>query len=167
MASRDGQTFRRYTDAVIPTTAPQDRDGNRSNYMAWGVHELKPGELSVYAKEAYYAGVGSRLRRFVYRVDGFVALHAGDEGGEVVTRPLTFKGSKLVLNYRAADKGSVGVEIMYGDGTPGIRATGLDGDHASSTVVWDKDADAIVFAGKPVRLRFTLKNADLFSFRFE
>ncbi|MGE3818972.1 MAG: hypothetical protein AB7I30_06015, partial [Isosphaeraceae bacterium] len=32
MASRDGHTFHRFLDAVIPTTAPKDRDGNRCNY---------------------------------------------------------------------------------------------------------------------------------------
>jgi hypothetical protein len=34
MASRDGTTVRRYAEAVIPTTAPEGRAGNRSNYMA-------------------------------------------------------------------------------------------------------------------------------------
>lgn len=37
MVSRDAQTFRRYTDAVIPEDAPADRRGNRCNYMAWGL----------------------------------------------------------------------------------------------------------------------------------
>ena len=76
MVSRDGQTFRRYAEAVIPPTAPEARDGNRSNYMAWGLVQL-PGqrdEWSVYAKEAYYKGPGSRIRRFAYRADGLVAL---------------------------------------------------------------------------------------------
>src|SRR5690606_18993266 len=55
MSSRDGRTFHRWTEPVIPFTAPEDRDGNRSNYMAWGLVQL-PGaerELSVYATEAY------------------------------------------------------------------------------------------------------------------
>ena len=165
MASRDGQTFRRYPDAVIPTTAPADRAGNRSNYLAWGVLQLtgKPDELSVYAKEAYYAGPGSRLRRFVYRTDGFVALHAGPEGGEAVTRPIRFRGSKLVLNYRVT--GTARVELLDADGKalPGFSAT-LTGDHTAAAVPWEKVAD---LAGKPVRLRFTLQDADVFSFRFE
>ena len=84
MVSRNGTSFHRYAEAVILTTAPQDRAGNRSNYMAWGLLQLAdtPKEWSVYAKEAYYAGPGSRLRRFVYRPDGLVALTAGSDGGE-------------------------------------------------------------------------------------
>ena len=93
MVSRDGSTFRRYSEAIIPTTAPMNRDGNRSNYMAWGLVQL-PGdkEWSVYAKEAYYTGSGSRVRRFTYRADGLVALTAGADGGEAITRPLSFSG---------------------------------------------------------------------------
>ena len=60
MTSRDGVLFRRWSEELIPITAPKDRDGNRSNYMTWGLLQL-PGndrELSVYATEAYYAGPG-------------------------------------------------------------------------------------------------------------
>ena len=82
MSSRDGVLFRRWPAALIPITAPQDRDGNRSNYMTWGLLELpgRPNELSVYATEAYYAGPGSRVRRFTFRTDGFVSVHADSEG---------------------------------------------------------------------------------------
>ena len=37
-ASRDGgRTFHRWPDALIPRDAPEERDGNRSNYMVQGV----------------------------------------------------------------------------------------------------------------------------------
>jgi hypothetical protein len=167
MASRDGQTFRRYSEAVIPTSAPKDRDGNRSNYMAWGILQLRPDELSVYAKEAYYAGKGSRIRRFAYRVDGFVALHAGTDGGEVVTRPITFAGSKLVVNYRTARSSHLAIEVIDADGKAIGKSASMAGNDVSAAVAWENDPALAALAGKPVRLRFTLKDADLFSFRFE
>lgn len=169
MASRDGVHFRRYPEAVIPRTAPQNRDGNRSNYMAWGVVQL-PGqdkELSVYATEAYYAGPAGRLRRFAYRVDGFTALHADSQGGEAVTRPLSFEGSKLVLNYRTGEKGNVQVELQDTDGKPLAGSGELHGDHTAQTVAWDKEDAVRGLAGRAVRLRLRVKDADLFSFRFE
>src|SRR6185295_10547103 len=130
MVSRDGQTFLRYAEAVIPTTAPENRDGNRSNYMAWGLVNLKHERagFSVYAKEAYYTGPGSRLRRFTYRPDGLVALTADDKGGEIVTRPLSFGGAKLLLNYRAGEKGSLRVELTDAEERPiaGFRAADCD-----------------------------------------
>ena len=83
MSSRDGRTFRRWAEPVIPEDAPEDRAGNRSNYLAWGLLPT-PGnerEYSVYASENYLSSTPSRLRRFTYRVDGLVALRGGEQGG--------------------------------------------------------------------------------------
>jgi len=172
MASRDGRTFFRLTEALIPVTAPQDRAGNRSNYMAWGMVQL-PGadrEYSVYATEAYYRGPASRLRRFTYRVDGFVSARAGAQGGELVTRPLRFAGARLAINY-AAPQGRVRVEIQDAAGAPveGFRLADcpeIRGDCVEHTVAWKGGSDVSRLAGKPVRLRFELREADLFSLRF-
>jgi hypothetical protein len=175
MVSRNGQTFRRYPDAVIPPDAPEQRDGNRSNYIAWGLVQL-PGqkdEWSVYAKEAYYRGPGSRLRRFVFRADGLVALStAGDPGmeGEAITRPLTFRGQSLVLNYRTARSGSIRVELQDVDGQPlapfTLDACTLHGDEISGKVSWSNRSDVSDLAEKPVRVRFVLKDAALYSMQF-
>jgi len=172
MVSRDGTSFLRYDEAVIPTTAPANRDGNRSNYMAWGLVQL-PGdpEWSVFAKEAYYTGTGSRLRRFTYRPDGLVALAAGAEGGEAVTRPVIFTGRRLVLNYRTARQGSVHVELQDAEGRPlpGFGATDCQlaaGDALAGEVTWKGGGDLAALAGQPVRLRLVLHAAQVYSLRF-
>jgi hypothetical protein len=152
---------------VIPTTAPADRDGNRSNYLAWGVVQLpaQDRELSLYAKEAYYTGPGSRLRRFRYRVDGFVSLHAPADGGELLTRPLRFQGEQLELNFVTARGGSVRVEVQDADGKAITQSDELQGDEVAGLVKWNQ-ASLKGLAGKPVRLRFVLRDADLFAYRF-
>jgi hypothetical protein len=173
MTSRDARHFRRWNEALIPITAPKDRDGNRSNYMTCGLLQL-PGndrELSVYATEAYYAGPGSRVRRFTFRTDGFVSAHATAAGGELVTRPLTFEGGRLAVNCAAAPGGSVRVELQNESGKawPGFALADcppLSGDEVEQVVKWKRSGDVGKLAGKPVRLRFVLKGADLFSFRF-
>ena len=43
----------------------------------------------------------------------------------------------------------------------------LRGDAVSATVSWTKGDDLSALAGQPVRIRFILDNADLFSFHFE
>lgn len=174
MASRDGQNFRRYPEAIIPRTAPANRDGNRSNYMTWGLVEL-PGsevELSCYASEAYYTGPGTRFRRFTYRPDGFVALHAGGEPAEAITRPIRFTGTQLEVNARVAEAGELRIELQDEDGKPhpGFSAAEcqvLRGDATTRTVQWSGGSDVGRLAGKPVRVRFLVKDADLFSFRFD
>ena len=171
MTSRDAVKFRRWEEPIIPVTAPKDRDGNRSNYMANGLLQL-PGqdtELSVYATEAYYAGAGSRVRRFVYRMDGFVSASAGVAGGTLTSKPVTFAGSKLSLNL--VSKGGTRVELQDANGKPLPGFTSEDctpiiGDFIDRRVSW-KGGDVSALAGKPVRLRIDLKDAALYSLQFQ
>ncbi|MCC6508249.1 MAG: hypothetical protein IT423_04025 [Pirellulaceae bacterium] len=174
MSSRDGLAFQRWSEELIPITAPKNRDGNRSNYMAHGLFQLSPDQLSLYATEAYYAGPGSRVRRFTLRTDGFVSIHADDTAGELLTKPFTFSGNALHLNYAAAGGGQVRVEIQDRWGQPigGYRladCTPLTVDKIDQGVVW-KTTPATRLAdlsGAPVRLRIELRNADLYSLKFE
>jgi hypothetical protein len=173
MSSRDGRTFHRWPEALIPVTAPEDRDGNRSNYMAWGLLKLPSSdkEYSVYGSEAYYTGPDSRLRRFVYRVDGFVSVQATDAGGQLLTKPLKFTGDKLVINFTTNAGGSLRAQVQdaqgnAADGFALADCAELKGDAIEQTVTWKGSASLGDLAGKPIRLVFELKDADLFSFRF-
>ncbi len=172
MISRDGLHFFRWNEPVIPRTAPKDRAGNRSNYMTWGLVKLpgKDKEYSVYATEAYYTGPSSRVRRFTYRVDGFVSVKAGSKGGELLTKPFTFDGKKLTVNVKTSGKGSLRVELLDADGKPipGFtrkEAKPLTGDFIDQEVTFAGDLSKL--AGKPIRARFVLKDADLYSLRFQ
>jgi hypothetical protein len=169
MSSRDGVRFKRWEEPVIPITAPKDRDGNRSNYMTIGVLQL-PGldrELSVYGTEAYYTGPGSRIRRFSYRIDGFVSANAPSTG-ELLTKPLSFSGEHLSLNI--ASKGATRVEVQDTAGKPiaGFSladCTPITADAIDHRVAW-KGGSLSALAGKPVRLRFALDQADLYALQF-
>ncbi len=172
MSSRDGVEFRRWDQPVIPTSAPKDRDGNRGNYMAWGMLQL-PGndrELSLYASEGNRKHGSTRLRRFVYRVDGFVGIVAGPTGGELLTKPLVAAGEHLIINYKAADGGRLRVELQGIEGRPldgfGIAdCEPLAGDEVDVAVRWKRSPRSWP-AGRPFRIRFVLENATLFSMRF-
>lgn len=170
MSSRNGVNFKRWPTELIPITAPKDRDGNRANYMTRGLVQL-PGqdrELSVYATEAYYTGPGSRVRRFVFRMDGFVSARAPGRG-ELLTRPFVFSGNQLGLNI--VSRGETRVELLDAKGRA-VRGFALKdcrpiiGDHIRHAVSW-KGGKLSKLAGKPVSLRFELNDADLFALQFE
>ena len=172
MTSRDGLRFRRWPDPVIPEEAPAERSGNRSNYMEWGLVPT-PGndrEYSVYASENKLARTPTRLRRFTYRVDGFVALRGGEQGGRLTTKPLRVGGGKLEINYVTRPGGHVRVEIQDTEGRPFANFSAdhcdpLEGDEIEKHVTWNTDGEG-PFAGAPVRVQFQVKDADLYSFRF-
>lgn len=170
MTSRDGVNFRRWPEELIPITAPKDRDGNRANYLTRGLLQL-PGnerELSVYATEAYYTGPGSRVRRFVFRMDGFVSLHAAAKSS-LVTKALTFAGSKLSLNLVSRGATRVEVQDAKGKAAAGFAlkdCAPITGDSIGYIVSW-KGGSLAKLAGRPVRLRFELNDADLFSLQFQ
>jgi len=170
MTSRDGLRFKRWPDALIPITAPAERDGNRSNYMTWGLLQLpgRPNELSVYATERYYAGPGSRVRRFTFRTDGFVSIHA-EAKSELLTKPVIFTGKQLTLNFKTAATGSVKAELQDASGKPipGFALADcktLQGDAIDQPVTWHADLSKL--SGQPVRIRFVLENTDLFAMKF-
>jgi hypothetical protein len=169
MTSRDGLNFKRWSAPVIPESAPKDRKGNRSNYMAWGLFQL-PGndrEFSVYASEAYYEGPDSRLRRFSYRVDGFVSARAGKKGGSLTTKPLVFGGKKLVLNHAVNSGGELKVQFLHPKTNKVLaESKAVTGDKISGPVSWKRGKSIAELAGQTVRIRFTLKDAHLYSMQF-
>jgi len=177
MSSRDGLTFHRWPEAFLRPGLNEGKWGNRSNYLWWGLVETEsdlpgaPPELSLYSNEHYYSGEFSRLRRHAIRQDGFVSAHAPMSGGELVTKPLTFEGSRLEMNLSTAAAGGAQVELQDRAGRP------IDGyslgecpeiytDSIQHTVKWKSGADVSQLAGRPVRLRLALSDADVFSFRF-
>ncbi|MFH1568989.1 MAG: hypothetical protein ABIL09_13415, partial [Gemmatimonadota bacterium] len=177
MTSRDGRRFRRWGEALVRPGLQPERWENRNNMTAWGILETTndlptaPRELSIYTTESYYRGDACRLRRFTVRVDGFVAANAPLKGGELLTRPLTFEGTALHLNAATSGSGAVRVEIQGADGRalPGLRLADCDeiyGDSLDRTVTWKGSGDLSGLQGKPVRLRFALSDADLYSLQF-
>ena len=112
MSSRDGLHFRRWGEAFIRPGPQQERWINRNNQIAWGLIETEadvpgtPPEISVYSMEGYYRGDSCQLRRYTLRLDGFVSANAPLRGGELITRPFTFAGTELSLNYATSAAGS-------------------------------------------------------------
>jgi hypothetical protein len=145
---------------------------------AWGIVETGsdlpggPKELSIYSIEGYFFPIkGARMRRFALRIDGFVSVEAPLRGGEMTTKPIVFEGAELVLNFSTSGAGSIRVEIQDADGKPleGFALADcpvIRGDAIERVVSWKNGSDVRSLAGKPVRLRFALRDADLYSIRF-
>ncbi len=173
MTSRDGMTFQRWSEPLIPEDAPSDRSGNRSNYMARGILQL-PGsdsELSVYATEAYYTGPDSRLRRFTFRTDGFVSLRSESDPGSLTTKSVLFSSKQLQINFKTDAGGEIRIAILDEqdqtvDGFGLVDCIPIRGDDISRKVQWKGGNTLESLEGKVIKLRIQLINADLFAVQF-
>ena len=180
MASRDGVLFKRWNEAFLPPGLEHPGSWAYGNqYIGWQMLETHsaiagaPDELSLYATENYWLGAkGSELRRYSLRMDGFVSVQAPMSGGEIVTKPVRFQGKHLALNFGTSAAGSIRVEIQDAEGhaLPGFTLEDcppLFGNTLERAVTWNQGADVGTVAGKAVRLRFEIKDGDLYSFQFK
>lgn len=171
MSSRDGINFdRSFMEAFIRPGLDFGNWHDRGIYFEVGVLQTANTELSMYGMENAHLDT-QRIRRYTLRIDGFVSVRGGYAGGEFTTPPLVFSGGQLELNYSTSAVGAVEVEIQDVNGVP---QTGFSreefaeryGDEIEGVVKWDGGSDLGALAGKPVRLRFILKDADLYAFKF-
>jgi hypothetical protein len=126
--------------------------------------------MSVYVNESY-AQEGAHLKRYSMRIDGFVSVHAGIKEGSITTKLIKFGGKELEINYSTSAAGSVKVELLDADGKPipGFSkedAGEIIGNEIKRIVSWKNNPSVSAISGQPVRLKFYLKDADLFSFKF-
>ncbi|WP_417851240.1 hypothetical protein [Thalassoglobus sp.] len=178
MASRDGVHFERWNEAFLrPGTERPDTWLYGHQYIAWHAVETKsslPGaanEISIYAPEGSWIGKSNSLRRYTLRLDGFVSINAPWEGGEMITKPIRFQGENLELNFATSAAGGIRVEIQSDSGTPVpgftlAESEELFGDSVNRTVTWNSESDVSKLSGQAIKLRFVMKDADLYSFRF-
>jgi len=114
----------------------------------------------------------SIVSRLVLRVDGFVSAQFDYTGGEFTTGPIIFDGKQLVLNLDTSATGVGRVEIMDVDGRPveGFALGDCDLLHTCNeinrVVTWKAKSDLSRLAGQPVRLRFVMRDCDLYAFQF-
>jgi len=143
---------------------------SRSNYPALNVIQTGPAEMSFFVQKAY-GQPDHRMERYSLRLDGFASLNAGYAGGEMTTRPFRFLGNELEINYATSAAGSLRFELQdeAGHVFPGFGLSNsreIIGDQISRVVAWTGGTSLKALAGKTVRLRVVMKDADLFSLQF-
>lgn len=164
MASRPGshRFHRHFKEAFIrPGLGPRGW-GNRANYVTLNAVQTSSTEMSMFM----YGG-----GHYVLRLDGFISVNAGFDEGEFITKPLTFSGERLELNYSTSGAGQLRVEIQDAEGKaqPGFSLDDCNvsyGDEIAGIAKWNDSDDASILAGKPVRLRFVMNETDLYSIKF-
>jgi len=168
MSTRGGNRYQRtFMEAFIPPGIGLQNWVSRSNYPALNVIPTGSNEISIYVNKDY-AQPTAHLNRYALRTDGFISVYAPYAGGEMITRPLSLKGNRLILNYATSAAGGITVEIQDAagqalEGYTLAESNLLIGDEIEGMASWKKGADISALDGKPVRLRFVMKDAHLYS----
>lgn len=171
LTSRGGTAYdRTFMEGLLRPGIGYENWTSRTNYPAYGIVPVGETEMSFYVQRNYGQDT-AHLQRIMLRLDGFASVHAPYKGGEMLTKPLTFAGSRLVINYSTSAAGSVKVEVQDAQGqpVPGFTLEDCDeiiGDEIARSVTWKKSTAIESLAGQPVRLRFVIKDADLYSLQF-
>jgi hypothetical protein len=112
------------------------------------------------------------ISRLISRRDGFTSVRGAYTGGEFTTPLVTFTGSRLVINVDTSATGQVRVGLLDENGSAieGFAPGQCDLIHTANEinrrVSWRGLADVSRLAGRPVRIRFLLRNSDLYAFQF-
>ena len=171
MSTRGGNHYDRTFMEAFMRPGPGLRDWvSRDNTPAPYIVPANDRELYIY-RLSYYAQPSSHVIRYSLRVDGFVSVSAPYAGGELLTRPFTFTGRELEVNFASSPAGGIRIEVQDANGNP-FPGYSLEecpvmiGDQIERVVIWEEGSDMSRLAGETIRLRFVMKDADLYSFRF-
>jgi len=169
LTSRGGNTYeRKFMESFVrPGTNPKNWAA-RSTIPALGVIPTGKDEMSFFVTRAYSTR-DIHLERMVLRTDGFASLHAGYTEGSMTTKPLILKGNTCQLNYSTSSIGYVQVVVLdeKGNEVSGFSqadAPKICGDMVDATVTWKSGKTLRNLNNKTVRLKFILRDADIYSF---
>ena len=171
LSSRGGWNYERtFLEGFLRPGPGLENWVSRDNYPGLNVVETGPAEMSFYVNR-HYGQPTAHLSRYTLRIDGFASLAAPWRGGEMTTHPFRFSGSRLELNYATSAAGFVRIELQRPDGTaiPGFglaESREMIGDRIVRAAAWQAGPALQALAGQPVRMRLSLKDAEVFSFRF-
>ena len=172
--SRDGVTFERFRTPYVGLGLMDEPQLGGSVYM--GVGLVRRGNF-IYQYCAEGACTHGQYERDVrlwqakQRLDGFVSVDAGPDGGWFVTPPIVFAGSRLQLNIDCGATGEAWVELRdeTGKPLPGFtfeECVSVDRNGVAQEVWWRGGPDVGSLSGRPVRMRVTMRSAKLYAFQF-
>jgi hypothetical protein len=170
MTSRGGAHYdRTFMEAFVRPGLDKGNWVSRNGVPATGFVQTGPNELSLYVGQNYVQPT-AHLGRYTLRLDGFASVHAPYAGGEMITKPFVLEGVGLALNFSTSAAGGIRIEVQTAAGEP-IPGYTLEecpvivGDSVERTVGWSAHDDLTPLSGQAVRLRFVMKDADLFALR--
>jgi hypothetical protein len=167
-----------------------ERLGDRGTFLAngrpgeWDRHQISPADAPVVVNGRelwfYYGGRSRRQAPYngpdrgpdwgaiglaTLRLDGFCHMEGGFDGGVFTTQPVLLRNKELRVNANSTF-GQLHVQLLDAESRPidGMMSRPIVADSVDQPVVWQSGRDLSSWATRPMRLKFLLKNARVYSF---
>ena len=177
--SRDGMHWKRYPRPAYVGIGRHAGNDIHQAYMAHGMVKRGNEIWQYYFGETRYhsswlkEGYDRSVYRVVQRLDGFVSADAPyDKIGTLITKPLRFRGNRLVLNIDTEATGYAQVGFVDENGKPvdGFSVDDciyINGDFIDTEVEWiDKGKDVSSLAGRTLQIVFRMRGCKLYAMQF-
>jgi len=157
-------------DAGMILSASQAIDVGDEVWLYYGGANYTHGAAILYGGKESDRGTkySTAIGLATWPKDRFVSADAGAAGGALTTAVFRFSGKRLEINAATKEAGEVRVELLdpAGRPIPGFAPSEpIRGDSLRAPARF-KDADLATLIGKPVCLRFHLRDAQLYAFAF-
>jgi len=173
MCSRDGEMWHRYNEALLNPGYEHDQNWVYGDcYLSYKLLDSGAEYYYIYESGEHHntdSSIPLPIFRLKIRKDGFACQYAGGEERVLVTKPLIFDGNELHLNFETSAYGYIIIDVLDEDGNKLSEGQSFEvfGDNIDRRVMFEDGSGFAAFAGKPVRLRFRMRDAKLYSMKFE
>lgn len=170
MCSHDGKKWHRFNEAFLTPGYEETHNWIYGDcYLSY--HMLDSGKeyYNLYTIDRHFSfGYPRPLNRYEIRKDGFACYMAGGDEKILTTKPITFDGSVLHLNFETSAYGFIYVSITDEDGNDlSGESVEIYGNNIDRKVPFGDSYDVSAFSGKKVVLKFRMRDAKLYSMKFE
>ena len=171
MHSREGENWHRFNEAYFTPGYESEHNWVYGDcYPAYGFVDSGREVYYMYTKD-WHRSVGSPkpLNLYEVRKDGFACYMADGKERVIVTKPLVFKGKDLHINFQTSAYGYIYVDVLDKDGHKLSENESFEiyGDNIDRRILFSDGSDFSKYEGKPIRLRFIMRDAKLYSLKFD
>lgn len=173
MVSHDGYNFTKYDEALLPPPAESPEafvygDGTACPALIEIPSDM-PGadnEYMLILRESFRSSNGfNKLVKYTSRLDGFVSLHAGGNEKEITTKEFTYNGSDLFANIQTSAHGYAYFTLKSDDEE--YTSVEVFGNSTDKRIRFENDDTVKHLCGKPVTLKISMLDCDVYSIRFQ
>ena len=177
--SRDGVNWKRYPNPIYIPIGKYDGDDIKQVFIGHGMIKRGDEIWQYFFGDAKYHSPYTKdndvraVYRVVQRLDGFVSADTPyEKEGTVITKPLVFKGNRLILNINTSAAGFAQVGILdengkQYDGFEVDNCVYINGNFIEHEVEWlKKGKDLSSLEGKTIQLVFRMRGSKLYAMQF-